>query len=175
LSELADYRNINGHCVPKIQPTPQAWVFGSLTKEVHTRLYLEEIINDSCPYSVIGCLGFRMGLLASWEERLSRLADYRKSRTLQRSYQIHQHQACYLGHYKGTLTGCTWKERDRNDSCIQSLVGLGFEWDGVTWEERLSDLSTTAKSKTLQCSYRLQRNTKLGIWVGTPRSNTGCT
>jgi hypothetical protein len=66
-----------------------------------------------------------------------------------------------FGSLKGTLTGYTWKERDRNDSCIQSLVGLGFEWDGVTWEERLSDLSTTAKSKTLQCSYSYKETQSL--------------
>jgi hypothetical protein len=28
LSELADYRNINGHCVPKIQPTPRPGYLG---------------------------------------------------------------------------------------------------------------------------------------------------
>jgi hypothetical protein len=57
---------------------------------------------------------------------------------------------------------------------IQSLVGLGFEWDryGVTWEERLSSLSTTANQG---CNvYELK--TQSLLFGSEPKgSNTGCT
>jgi hypothetical protein len=76
--------------------------------------------------------------------------------TLQRSYQIQPAPAWVFN--KGTLTGYSWKERDRNDSCPYSVIGWLFRMDryGVTWEEpfELVDYRKIHRHCNVPLSYR---------------------
>jgi hypothetical protein len=81
LSELADYRKVNGHCnVPRKYSENTklgAWVS---TQRTQCRLQ-QEGKQSSMTLSrikVLERLGFERGIHAAWEDRLSELADYRK-------------------------------------------------------------------------------------------------
>jgi hypothetical protein len=101
-------------------------------------------------------LGFEWGCSnsATWEDRLSELADYRKS-----------HEHCNVPqHYNENTKLANWVRNQRKEYKlhlkgktssmttlrIQELESIGFEWDcaGATWEDRLSEL---ADFRTLQC------------------------
>jgi hypothetical protein len=113
---------------------------------------------------------------ASWEGRLSELADYRKIHghcKVPRSYSesmklgrwVAQQNTNYGFHLEGKTSPMTSLR-------IQELERLGFEWysNGAIWEERLSELTDYRKIHghcNVPKSYI--ENIKLGVWVSTQR------
>jgi hypothetical protein len=204
LSELADYCKLQGHCnVPENynENTKLAnWVF---SQRRHYKLHLE---GKKSPMTLsriqkLECLGFKwdhsMTLsriqalekmdfewdysgpsCATWEGRLSELADYRKIQghcNVPESYSENTELANWVGtqriNYRLHLQGNT---SSMTHSRIQELESLGFQWDcsGVTWEVRLRELADYRKIHghcNVPESY--SENTKLGKWVKTQRSN----
>jgi hypothetical protein len=110
---------------------------------------------------------------ATWEDRLSELADYRK---------IHGH--CNVpANYSENTQLANWVKTQRKQyrfhlsegkkslltlSRIQELESLGFEWDcsGATWEDRLSELADYRKIYA-HCNIPAiySENPKLSKWV----------
>jgi hypothetical protein len=125
----------------------------------------------------LGGLGFDWDCSgATWEDRLSELADFRK---------IHGHCNAPQKYSENTKLG-KWVGTRRDDYRlhvkgktsplsifrINGLDGLGFNWDypGATWEDRLSELVDYRKIHG-HCNVpqRYSENYKLGHWVGTQR------
>jgi hypothetical protein len=112
-----------------------------------------------------------------WEDRLSQLADYRK---------VHGHcnvpQSCSenpkLGKWVGTQRNRyrlyqEGKTSPMTASRIKELESLDFEWDShsAAWGDRLNELADYREIHG-HCNVpnKYSKNTKLGIWVGTQRS-----
>jgi hypothetical protein len=136
LSELADYRKIHGHCnVPRhYSENIQLSTWVSNQRRNH-KLHQE---GNKSPMTIfriqaLESLGFEWDSLgATWEDRLSELADYRK---------IHGH--CNVPHrYRENTKLANWVETQRKHYKlhlkektspmptyrIQALERLGFEW-----------------------------------------------
>jgi hypothetical protein len=115
---------------------------------------------------------------ATWEVRLSELADYRKIHghcNVPRNYSentklgqwvAHQRARLYNLHVKGKRSPMTTLR-------IQELESLGFEWGTciTPWEDRLSELADYRKIHG-HCNVpqRYSENTKLGQWVADQRA-----
>jgi hypothetical protein len=117
------------------------WVFGSQRYITGCTWKERDQMTPARIQSLVAWVSNGTGV--TWEERLSELADYRNITGT----------ATFLPNTASTQAGCwvTTKEhlqatlRKRSQMTparIQSLVGLGFEWDAMahTWEERLSEL-----------------------------------
>jgi hypothetical protein len=184
LSQLADYRKIHGHCnVPTrcSENTRLAnWV---KTQKINYLLHLErkKTYMTLSRIQELESLGFewdRRG--ASWEDRLSELADYHK---------IHGHcnvpkkysENTKLGQWVTTQrSNYRWYQEGKTSPMttfrIKGLESLGFEW-GVcvthtAWEDRLRELADYRKIHghcNVPCNY--SENTELANWVKRQRSN----
>jgi hypothetical protein len=109
LSELADYRNINGNCnVPTVQKTP-SWLVGrpgSITGCPGRK----EIANDSFRIPVIGSLGFDGTAITTWRDRLSGLPNIAKSTvTAMFLRATKKTQSLYRVGTQRKQYSCTWK------------------------------------------------------------------
>jgi hypothetical protein len=122
-------------------------------------------------------LGFEWNCYAAtWEGRLSELADYRKthghcnvpknySENLKLGLWVETQRTQYNFHVKG-------KRSDMTLSRIRELESVGFEWHsrGAAWEDRLSELANYRKIHG-HCNvpYNYSENLKLGKWVAYQR------
>jgi hypothetical protein len=176
LSQLADYKDIHGHCnVPRRCSKLNRWVRRQRSEK---KLYDREERSGITPARIqaLENLGFAWDVLeALWMHRLSELADYKY---------IHGH--CNVpSSYSENTKLAAWvnkQRREKNDRLqkqkqsfmtpfrIQELEGLGFQWDrqGAAWEERLSELTDYHRIHG-HCNVP-QRNSKLGKWVSTQRT-----
>jgi hypothetical protein len=79
LSELADYRKIQGHCnVPRNNKENASWLIGSQPKGALQVARRKEIVYDFPRIQELESLGFEWNGRRRLEDRLSELADYRK-------------------------------------------------------------------------------------------------
>jgi hypothetical protein len=180
-NELADYREVHGHCsVPQRyseKPKLGKWV---ANQRYQYRLHQE---GKTSPMTLrrieaLESLGFdwgRRGATCPWEDRLSELANYHKMHGHCHVPQKHSENAKlatwvahqryqYRLHQEGKTSPITLPR-------IQALERLGFEWKVfVGWEVRLSELDDYRKVHG-HCNVpdRYSENTKLGTWVATQR------
>jgi hypothetical protein len=153
LSELADYRNIHGHCNVYTSGNSKlaTWVgrqrrqyrlLQEGKKSFMTLSRIQELESTGFEWDSHG---------AAWEDRLRELADYRK---------IHGHCNVPKDYSKNTKLA-TWAKTQRYQyklhlegkrssmtlSRIQKLESLGFEWRVcvIAWEDRLSELADYRK------------------------------
>jgi hypothetical protein len=181
LSELADYRKIHGHRnVPYRYNENKQLSYWVRTQRNNYGLHLEgkQSTMTALRIQALESLGFEWDCLgATWEDRLSELADYRK---------IHGHcnvpynnsESIQLGRWVGTQRGNYRLHQEGNRSPqmtlsrIQALENLGFEWDshGAAWEYRLSELTDYRKIHG-HCNVpnRYIENIQLVYWVTTQR------
>jgi hypothetical protein len=181
-SELADYRKIQGHCnVPKNYNENSklaAWV---KTQRSQYRLHKEGKTSSMTNFRIqaLEDIGFKWCCFgATWEVRLSELADYRR---------IHGHcnvptkssENSNLGvwvanqrsHYRLHLEG---RASPMTSFRIQALKDIGLESGccKTVWEDRLSELAEYRKVQghcNIPSSY--SENSKLANWVGSQRSH----
>jgi hypothetical protein len=180
LSELADYRKINGHCSVPTNYSENTklgnWV---AAQRSNYRLYQEGKTSAMTLSRIqeMESLGFEWVFAsATWESRLSELADYRTihghcnvptrcSESTQLSIWVGYQRNQYKLHREGKTSPMTV-------SRIQKLESLCFKWacSGATWEDRLSELADYRKING-HCSVpaKYSGNSKLGNWVATQR------
>jgi hypothetical protein len=156
LGELADYREIHGHCnVPtrcKQNPELGKWVTDQRSQ------YKSHLKGKTSPMTTfrikeLEALGFEWGVcITAWEDRLDKLADYRKiyghcnvphkySNNSKLSIWVANQRHQYKLHREGKTSPMTL-------SRIQELESLGFEWGschGAAWEDRFSELANYRK------------------------------
>jgi uncharacterized protein YerC len=186
LSQLADYRKINGHCnVPRSYSENSKLAQWVKQQRTNYRLHLEG--KASCltlsRIQELESLGFEWGfyyVTAAWEDRLSQLAAYRKINghcNVPRSYSENSKLAQWVKQQRTNYR----LHRQAKASCltlsrIQELESLGFEWDcsGPAWEDRLSELADYRKIHG-HCNvpYKYSENTKLAFWVSKQRRKYG--
>jgi hypothetical protein len=130
-------------------------------------------------------LGFEWDVCvrATWEERLSDLADYRKIHghcNVPRAYSENSKLVHWVSKqrkkYKLQQQG---KKSQMTPARIRELESLGFQWDcsgargsfpGATWEDRLSELVEYREIHgNCNVPKRYSENAKLAHWVGTQR------
>jgi hypothetical protein len=174
LSELAEYRKINGHCnVPENDSNHTKLANWVVTQRKKYSLHLEGKKTPMTPFRIqeLESLGFIWdSRYATWKYRLSELTNYRT---------IHGH--CNIPqNYSENTKLANWVATQRNQyrygeksnltlSCIQELESLGFEW-GVSitnWGSRLSELADYCKIHG-HCNVpqNCNENAKLANWVG---------
>jgi hypothetical protein len=110
---------------------------------------------------------------ASWEDRLSELADYRKihghCNVPNNNYSLGKWVATQRTHYRLHLEG---KKSSMTNLRIQELESLGFDWVShcAAWEFRLSELADYRKIHG-HCIVpkNYSENTRLGQWVAHQR------
>jgi hypothetical protein len=181
LRELADYRRIHGHCnVPRSNGENAKLANWVGTQRTEYRLLYEEGKTSSMTLSNIQALeslGFEWNTHgASWEIRLSELADYRKEHghcNVPRSYSENTRLSTWVRHQRTQNR----LHRDGKPSLmtltrIQELEDIGFEWGtcGTAWEDRLSELAGYRKIQG-HCNVptNYSENTKLAHWVANQR------
>jgi hypothetical protein len=175
LSELADFRKIHGHCNVPSGYSKNAllgrWVTSQKTLY---RFHLEGKTSSMTLSRIkgLGSLGFewRVGLTA-WEDCLSELAEYRKTRghcnvpKSKLANWVAMQRTNYKLHLKGKKSCLTL-------SRIRELESLGFECtrSGTVWEIRLSELADYRKTHG-HCNvpYNYSKNAKLANWIGNQR------
>jgi hypothetical protein len=178
LSELADYRKINGHCnVPRIYSANAklgTWVAAQRTQY---RLHLKgkESSMTLSQIQELESLGFERGWCnTAWGDRFRELADYSKihghcniperySENSKLAKWVATQRYNYKLHVKGKTSYITL-------SRIQELESLGFEWDsqGAVWEDHMSALADYRKIHG-HCNVPQGYNAKLANWVGKQR------
>jgi hypothetical protein len=181
LSELADYRKIQGNCnVPRNYSENTKlglWVANQRTN------YRWHVQGKTSPMTLprikeLERLGFEWDIHgAAWEDRLSELADYRKIQGNCNVPRIYSKNT-KLGKWVGTQR-CEYKlYRDGNKSNmtlsrVKTLESLGFEWDcyGAAWKDSLNELADFSKRhRHCNVPYNYSENTKLANWVDKQRS-----
>jgi hypothetical protein len=182
LSELADYRNIHGHCnVPKNYNENTKLAKWVTTQRYQYGLHLEGKASHMTTFRIqeLESLGFEWGVgVAAWEDRLSELADYSKIHghcNVPKNYNENTKLAKWVTaqryQYRLHLEG---KASYMTTFRIQELVSLGFEWDGygAAWEDRLSELADYRRNYG-HCNVprNYSENTRLANWVTRQRSN----
>jgi hypothetical protein len=151
LSELADYRKIQGHCnVPtaNYSENPQLanWV-GRQRNQYRLQLEGKTSSMTLSRIQALESLGFKWDCSgATWEDRLSELAEYRKIQghcNVPTKYCENTKLASWVTYqryqYRLHLEG---KKSHMTIFRIQELDRIGFEWDcsGATWGDRLREL-----------------------------------
>jgi hypothetical protein len=183
-SELADHRNIHGHCnVP--------WRCSEnfkLAKWVARQRYQYRLHKEGkTSYMMLSriqkleSLGFEWewdSLGALWEDRLSELADYLKihghcnvPKRYSENVQLGSWVRTQRQEYRLRLKG---KRSQMTLSRIQALESLGLEWDcpGAAWEDHLSELAEFSKIHD-HCNVKYSENIKLARWVTKQRYHYG--
>jgi hypothetical protein len=183
LSELADFRKIHGHCNIHMGYSKTSelvrWVS---TQRTQYRWRVEGKKAQITPARIqsLESLGFEWGNhTASWEDRLSELADYCK---------VHGHCNVPYNDSENAKLG-NWVMKQRSDYRLhsgnksymtafrtQELESLGFEWEvsthlGKAWENHLSELADYCKVHG-HCNvpWNDSENAKLGRWIGKQRT-----
>jgi hypothetical protein len=183
LSELADYRKSHGHCnVPyssRENPKLATWV-ANLRYQYKLHLKGKPSQMTFPRIQELESLGFEWDRSGSaWKDRLSELADYRKSHghcNVPRYYSKNRKLSTWVAtqrkRYKLHLEG---KPSKITLPRIQELESLGFELEWVgnrsAWEDRLSDLADYCKCHG-HCDVSRRygsENYKLGRWVAHQR------
>jgi hypothetical protein len=184
LRELADYRKIQGHCnVPQKYSENiklGRWV-NTQRKQYNWHLEGKTSSMTNFRIQALESLDFewtRYGGTATWEDRLSELADYRK---------VHGHCNVPYNYSENNKLG-KWVSAQRTQyrfrlqgkpspmtlSRIQELESLGFEWDsrGTAWKDRLSELVDYRKIDG-HCNVPMNysENPQLGTWVSEQRKH----
>jgi hypothetical protein len=176
LNELADYREIHGHCnVPKNYSDNAKLGHWVAYQRTQYKLQQEGKSSYMTPFRIqeLESMGFQWErFCAASDDRLSELADYRK---------IHGH--CNVPrNYSENSKLASWVENQRylyklqgeaspmTLSRIQALESLGFEWD-CYWEDRLNELADYREIHG-HCNVpkNYSDNTKLGHWVAYQRT-----
>jgi hypothetical protein len=180
LRELAVYREIHGHCNIPYKYSENIKLADWVGRQRYNyRLHLEGKISHMTISRIqeLESVGFEWGVsLATWEDRLSELADYRKIKghcNVPTNYTENMKLGKWVGHqrnnYKLHLKG---KTSPMTLSRIQVLESMGFDWGGslTAWEDRLSELADYRKIKG-HCNVpqKCSENTKLASWVGRQR------
>jgi hypothetical protein len=181
LSELADYRKIHGHCnVPKNCSENSKLAYWVGTQKTQYRFHREgkrSSLTLSRIQELEG-LGFEWRSHgATWEERLSELANYRRihghcnvPKSISEHATLGNWVAKQRSNYGLQLEG---KKSNMTLPRIQELESLGFEWCcfGATWEVRLSELADYRRIHG-HCNVptKSRENSKLGRWVRNQRS-----
>jgi hypothetical protein len=180
--ELCEYRQSKGQCIFRCQDPEYAelskWVF-SQRREYRRMVGGKDSILTPERVKTLEGIGFVWNLAhASWENRLSELADYQKiqghcnvpqrySENSKLARWVKKQRNQYRLHLEGKTSSMTTFR-------IQALESLGFEWGEcfTAWEDRLSELADYRKIHG-HCNvpHRYIENTKLGKWVGTQRTN----
>jgi hypothetical protein len=183
LGALADYRKIHGHCnVPhnyKEDSNLGKWVTNQRSQyRLHAKGKTSQM--TTVRIQELESLGFEWGdgygATATWAQRLSELADYRK---------IHGH--CNVpANYGENSKLANWVTNQRKSyklrakekasfiatARIQELESMGFEWEVIdtAWEDRLSELADYRKIHG-HCNVprKYGENTKLATWVANQR------
>jgi hypothetical protein len=183
LSELADYRKINGHCnVPQRNSENiklGKWVG---TQRNNYKLHLEGKTSPMTALRIqaLESVGVKWNFRSTaWEDRLSELADYRKiyghcnvpkckSECTKLAKWVSHQRSNYKLHLEGKTSSMMTLSR------IQELERLGFEWkcQGAAWEVRLSELADYRKLHG-HCNVprKYVQNSKLYWWVAKQRTN----
>jgi hypothetical protein len=177
LSELADYRKLHGHCNVPQKHSEKAklgtWVTNQRTQySLHLK---RETSSITIPrIQALESLSFEWSSHgATWEVRLSELANYRK---------VHGHCNVPKKYNNNTKLGA-WVANQRHQYSlhlrgetpaitlpkIEALESLGFEWGTskrTAWEDRLSELAEYRKVHG-HCNVPPKNieNTKLRRWV----------
>jgi hypothetical protein len=182
LSELAAYRQIQGHCnVPKGYSKSTKLAHWVATQRTNYWLHREGKTSPMTSERVKALEG--IGFVwnppsSSWENRLSELADHRKIHghcNVPRSYGeksklaiwVNTQRSNYWLHLEGKTSPMTLSQ-------IRELENLGFEWEwdsrAAAWEDRLSELADYRKIHG-HCNIPkiYSENFKLGEWVATQR------
>jgi hypothetical protein len=190
LSELADYREIHGHCnVPTSYSENTKLANWVSSQRCQYKLHREGKTSPMTTLRVqeLESVGFEWhinGAVTAWEVRLSELADYRKIHghcNVPKSYsentKLHNWVFNQRKQYNWFREG---KRSPMTTFRIQALESLAFEWNcsGATWEDRKCDSHSTTWKKRLSelADYReihghcnvprsYSENTKLANWV----------
>jgi hypothetical protein len=140
LSELADYRNLYGHCnVPRNYVENHTLANWVTTQRVNYRWHKDGKQSPMSPFRIqeLECLGLEWDSQdAVWVERLSELADYRRihghcnvphgySENTKLALWVSKQRQRYKLHLKGETSSMT-------PFRIQALESLGFEWKKST-------------------------------------------
>jgi hypothetical protein len=182
LSELVDYRKIHGHCNDLYSHSGNINLGKWVTRQRYEyRKYLEGKASQITLSRIqeLDSMGFEweVSVTATWEDRLSELADYRKIQghcNVPRDYgentKLAQWVATQRSNYKLHLEG---KKSKMTPFQIQELESLEFTWTihGSAWEIRLSELAEYRKIHG-HCNVLKSdssENRKLANWVGTQR------
>jgi hypothetical protein len=181
LSELADYRKINGHCnVPQRHSENTKLARWVVSQRSYYRSHAE---GKGSPLSTLRIqklesLGFEWICSGpNRKERLNELADYRKIHgncNVPHNYSENSKLANWVGTQRTQYTlHLEGKKSQMTSFRIQELESLGFEWDrhGTAWEDRLSELADYRKihgHSNVPHSYI--DNFKLAQWVATQRT-----
>jgi hypothetical protein len=178
LSELADYHKIHGHCnVPRNYSENSKLANWVNTQRMQYRLHLKGMTSSITLSRIqeLESLDFKWGCVASWECRLSELADYHKIHghcNVSRSYSENSKLAIWVNtqrnQYKLHLEG---KASSITLSRIQGLESMGFKWGCVaSWECRLNELADYHKIHG-HCNVpqRYSENSQLAYWVNRQR------
>jgi hypothetical protein len=179
LSELADYRKLHGHCKVPRSYKLGAWVH---TQRNQYKMHLKgKASSMTLPrIQALEGIGFEWSFyaIASWEDRLTELVDYRKIQghcNVPQHYNentkfgkwVHTQRSQYKLHRQGKISFMT-------NFRIQALEEIGFEWSsfGATWEVRLSELAEYCRAHG-HCNVpqNYSENIKLANWVGTQRNH----
>jgi competence protein ComGC len=182
LSELADYRNIHGHCNVRGKYSEDTKLGGWVESQKSSyRLHQEGTVSSLSTLQIRALESMDLewdSRRATRELRLSELADYRK---------IHGHSNVPKG-YSGNGKLAKWVENQRQQyrlrqegntsqmtlSRIYALESLGFEWNNVSvvaWELRFSELADYHKIHG-HCNvpWKYSENMKLAKWVESQRN-----
>jgi hypothetical protein len=181
-NDLANYRIIQGHCnVPQYcseNSKLAAWV---RKQRCQYRLHLKGESSPMTNFRIqeLERLGFEWdNQCATWEARLSELAEYRKihghcnvPQRCSEYFKLANWVAYQRRQYKENLKG---NRSYMTISRIQEMESLGFDWGvcATAWEERLSEL---AEYRIIHGHCKVPRsyseNAKLATWVGTQRTH----
>jgi hypothetical protein len=180
LSELADYRNIQGHCnVPQHDSKNLKLATWIANQRMQYKLHLEGKTSYMTTFRIqeLESLGFEWSCIgATWEGHLSELAEYRRirghcnvpynfSKKSKLATWVANLRSQYKLHQEGKASSVT-------NLRIQALESLGFEWNrfGATWEDRLSELAEYRKIHgNCNVPYNYSENPKLVNWVANQR------
>jgi hypothetical protein len=180
LSELADYRKMQGHCnVPSGYSKNTKLANWVAYQRRQYRLHLDGKKSSLTLSRIqeLESLGFDWGVCAtSWEDRFSELADYRKIHAhcnVPYNYSQNAQLAAWVGtqrrEYRFHRQG---KKSNMTIFRIQEMESLNFEWNSqcVTWETRLSELAEYRRIHG-HCNVpqRCSEYPKLATWVLTQR------
>jgi hypothetical protein len=181
LRELADYRKIHGHCNVsnscREDPKLANWV---RTQRTQYKLHVEGKASHMTLSRIqeLEIMGFEWGVCnASWEARLSELADYRKIHGHCNATKSHNNNSKLVHWVKNQRTQYRLHGEGKASSItlsrIQELESLGFEW-GVchaSWEDRLSQLADyRIIHGHCNVSKSCIEDSKLYNWVDTQRT-----
>jgi hypothetical protein len=119
-SELANFHRIHGHCNVASRDYKNKKLGYWVSNQRRTfRLHREGMTSPMTTFRIqtLESLGFEWDRLgATWEDRLSKLADYRKIHgycNVPRYYSKNTKLAMWVKKHRGAITGCMWKERNR--------------------------------------------------------------